>query len=112
MEKRLETKQMKLTKQTLKQIIKEELAAVMAEGPEDMGADVMEFAKLAAEKLGLGDQIKVVDDRGTNVIAYYPKDGSPGTILVQGSEMATDYIQTLPPEVQKLVSAIKEKMNQ
>jgi len=112
MEIRLETKQMKLTKQTLKRIIKEELGAMMAEGSSDMGTDIMEFAKSAAEKMGLGDQIKVVDDRGTNVIAYYPRDGKPGTTLVKGSEMATDYHEELPPEVQKLVSMIKQKMNQ
>jgi hypothetical protein len=112
MEIRLETKQMKLTKETLKQIIKEELDALMAEGPSDMGSDIMEFAKSAAEKMGLGDQIRVVDDRGTNVIAYYPRDGKPGTILVKGGEIATDYQEELPPEVQKLVSIIKQKMNQ
>jgi len=36
MEKRLETKQMKLTNQTLKQIIKEELSKMLSEGPEAM----------------------------------------------------------------------------
>ncbi len=103
---------MKLTKETLKQIIKEELDKVMAEGPTDMGTDIMEFAKQASERMGLGDQIKVVDDQGTNVIAYYPRDGKPGTILVKGNEIATDYHEELPPEVQKLVSLIKQKMNQ
>jgi hypothetical protein len=39
MEKRLETKQMKLTKQALKQIIKEELEAVMNETELDEGMD-------------------------------------------------------------------------
>ena len=111
MEIRLETKQMKLTKQTLKQIIIEELDRVMSEEASDMGTDIMEFAKQTAEQMGLGDQIKVVDDRGTNVVAYYPRDGKPGTTLVKGNEIATDYHEELPPEVQKLVSMIKQKMN-
>ena len=111
MEKRLETKQMKLNKETLKKIIKEELDRVMAEEASNMGTGIMEFAQETAEQMGLGDQIKVVDDRGTNVIAYYPRDGKPGIILVKGNEIATDYHEELPPEVQKLVSMIKQKMN-
>jgi hypothetical protein len=111
MEKRLETKQMKLNKETLKKIIKEELDRVMAEEASNMGTGIMEFAQETAEQMGLGDQIKVVDDRGTNVIAYYPRDGKPGITLVKGNEIATDYHEELPPEVQKLVSMIKQKMN-
>ena len=49
MEKRLETKQMKLTKQTLKQIIKEELDAMMAEqeSTEDLLAKRKEIVPIA-----------------------------------------------------------------
>jgi hypothetical protein len=70
MEKRLETKQMKLTKQTLKQIIKEELNSMLSEGRDMDDKELNSFRQNIADVAG-------------NLKYYVENKQSPSTILYQ-----------------------------
>ena len=81
MEKRLETKQMKLTKQTLKRIIKEEMEAILREEEDSNETD-----KLISSRIG--GLISLVQAIGKDF--YKAKGGTDGT---PDSEMAAKFMQ-------------------
>tara|TARA_R110002110_G_scaffold354691_1_gene564386 strand:- start:281 stop:637 length:357 start_codon:yes stop_codon:yes gene_type:complete len=94
MEKRLETKQMKLTKQTLKQIIKEEMQAFLDEGY-GMSGQMEEKIKNWASNLMDARSVDVLYD----VVNNYMRDAQVDPRTDAAGKFTPDIMKRIPVSI-------------